>query len=301
MLQKDLVERSGVNVVFILETSSQNHMEYIGDGVISLEMNEMKNRRIRNMNIEKLRGQQIMMPSVPFTLKDGHFDSFDYGIGELAGDSKKLKLESILKDIIKPGKYVLFEFDRNVPAELVQLLVDSIVEYNLTNSIGMYSTPSVRLFGNNPAKYAPESHDNFKIISPIPMVQRSHDSDSMIKVDGDDFYTDFNPSFIGKLFDGKKMCFIMDANQIISHYGEEAIKDMELHISGLLQNGGACVGFNWSSSMQESIDMGISNNRILVMTINSQWVMYGEKPYTPLYVLSPEKDDTDTLELNIIL
>ena len=305
MLQKDLVERSSVNVVFILETSGLNQLEYIGDGVISLEMNDMEGRRIRNMKVEKLRGQQIMMPSVPFTLGDGHFNSFDHDIEELIGSQnslKKLELGGILENIIKPGKYVLFEFDRNVPAEMVQILVDSIVEYNLKNSMGMYSTPSVRLFGKSPEDYVSESQDKFKLVCPISMVQRRHDSESMIKVDGDDFYTDFNTSFIDKIFDGKEdICFLLDANQIISHYGKESVKDIELHISGLLQNGGTCIGFNWPSSMQESIDMGISNNRIIIMTINSQWVVFGEKPYTPLYVLSPKKDDADILELEIIL
>ena len=79
----------------------------------------MEGRRIRNMKVEKLRGQQIMMPSVPFTLEDGHFNSFDYDMEELGGNPdslKKLELGEILENMIKPGKYVLFEFDRNVPA-----------------------------------------------------------------------------------------------------------------------------------------------------------------------------------------
>ncbi len=305
MLQKDLVERSNVNVVFILETSGLDQLEYIGDGVISLEMKEMEGRRIRHMKVEKLRGQQIMMPSVPFTLEEGHFNSFDYNIEELAGNSnslKKLELGNILENIIQPGKYVLFEFDRNVPAELVQILADSIVKYNLENSIGMYSTPSVRLFGNNPASYVSESQEKFNMISPISMIQRRYDSEFIIKVDGDDFYNDFNSSFIGDMFDEKEnICFLMDANQIVSHYGEGAVKDIELHISGLLQSGGACIGFNWPFSVQKSIDMGISNNRIRVTTVNAQWMMFGEKPYTPLYVLAPKKDGTEILELKIII
>ncbi|MCK5309549.1 MAG: hypothetical protein KAJ64_02790, partial [Thermoplasmata archaeon] len=304
MLQKDLVERSNVNVIFILETSGLNQLEYIGDGVISLEMDQVEGRRIRNMKVEKLRGQQILMPCVPFTLKDGHFNSFDYNMEELAGSQnklKKLELGNILENIIKPGNYVLFEFDRNVPTEMVQTLVNSIVEHNLENSMGMYSTPSVRLFGKSPANYVSESQEKFKIISPISMIQRGHDSDSLIKVDGDDFYTDFNTSFIDKMFHEKEVCFLMDANQIISHYGEEVVKDIELHISGLLQNGGSCIGFTWPSSVQESIDMGISNNRIRVTTKNSQWMMFGEKPYTPMYVLAPKKDETDIIELEIII
>ena len=45
MLQKDLVERSGVNVIFILETNDSNQLEYIGDGVVSLDMEEISGRR----------------------------------------------------------------------------------------------------------------------------------------------------------------------------------------------------------------------------------------------------------------
>ena len=53
MLQKDLVERSGVNVVFILEANGRNSLEYLGDGVISLEMEELDGRRIRKMTTVK--------------------------------------------------------------------------------------------------------------------------------------------------------------------------------------------------------------------------------------------------------
>ena len=187
---------------------------------------------------------------------------------------------------------------------MVQTLVDSIVKHNLKNSMGMYSTPSVRLFGKSPEDYVSKSQNSsmLKIISPVSMIQRRQDSETMIKVNGDDFYTDFSTSFIDKMFDGKEnICFLLDANQIISHYGEGAVKDIELHISGLLQNNGSCIGFSWPSSMPENVDMGISNNRIRVTTINSQWMMFGEKPYTQLYVLSPKKDDTETLELKIII
>jgi len=307
MLQKDLVERSGVNLIFILETNGTNQMEYIGDGVISLEMNEMKGRRLRNMRMHKLRGQQIMLPCLPFTLKGGHFNSFDYDMIELAGESgtqNKLTLDDILKNIVEPGKYALFEFDKNVPAELVQMLVNSIVDQSLRNSIGIYTTPSVRLFGKNPINYAGNSTNQelFRMLSPVSMLQRGLESQSMVKVDGDDFYTDFNCSYIDEMFQGQEStCFLMDVNQIVSHYGEEVVKDIELHISRLLQNGGACIGFNWPSGTSESLDMGISNNRILVTTTNSQWMMFGEKPSTPLYVLSPKKDDTKILELEIII
>ncbi len=59
VLQKDLVENSGTNVIYILETSEKTELDYLGDGVIVLENIEVKGRKLRHMRIDKLRGARI--------------------------------------------------------------------------------------------------------------------------------------------------------------------------------------------------------------------------------------------------
>ena len=305
MLQKDLVERSGVNVIFILETSHSNQMEYIGDGVISLEMEDISGRRLRSMKIEKLRGQQIMMPSIPFTLKGGHFNCFDYNLESMDNKENKTAIETIIPDIAEPGKYTLFEFDRNVPAEYVDSIIKSVID-SITGRFSIYSTPSVRLFGHSPARFVKNifgvDYNQFKFISPVTMLLKGTESDLTVRVDSGSFYSDFDLNFISDQFgQDTHHAFLMDANQIISHYGQESMKDIELHISGLLQKGGICFGFSWPSSNPKYMDMGISNRLVKISCINSQWTMHTEKPTSPFYMISPGKDNQNTLEFKVII
>ncbi|QLH74079.1 MAG: hypothetical protein HPY73_00510 [Methanomassiliicoccales archaeon] len=76
-LQKDLVEHSDCNIVYVVEFSDKSHMDYLGDGVVSLHIGEREGRRIRYLVIEKLRGSSVTRWKYLFTLKDGRINVFD--------------------------------------------------------------------------------------------------------------------------------------------------------------------------------------------------------------------------------
>ena len=284
MLQKDLVERSGVNVVFILEAKDSNSMEYLGDGVISLEMGELDGRRMRRMKVEKLRGQEIISPNILFTLNRGHFTCFEEKAENIMPSIRPIETGKIMKNLIAPGTYTLFEVSRNVPGNIIKNLVDSISK--LLGTRGIYSTPSIRLFGGNLA-----SQSNIKLISPVAMIPRGLESGNIIRVDGDEFFADFDDDMVGRHLNSENRAFFLDANQIISHYGKDSINDLEVHISMLLRRGGTCIGFVWPESNSQNMDMGISSNLIKIKSIDSQLIFYGLKPYSPLYLLAQEKDE----------
>jgi KaiC/GvpD/RAD55 family RecA-like ATPase len=75
-LQKDLVEGSGCNVIFVLEKVEASHIEYVVDGVISLERGELDRRRVRHSHLHKLRATEIKQPHYMLTLRGGRFSSF---------------------------------------------------------------------------------------------------------------------------------------------------------------------------------------------------------------------------------
>src|SRR4030042_219972 len=54
-LQRDLVEGCGTNIVYVLETPDPL-LDYLGDGVLYLSLNSSTGRRIRGLDILKLRG-----------------------------------------------------------------------------------------------------------------------------------------------------------------------------------------------------------------------------------------------------
>ena len=70
-LQKDLVEKAGTNVIFVMETAERNHLDYLGDGIIVLRNSVHGNNRIRTIEIEKLRGSSIRNWKYLFTLEGG--------------------------------------------------------------------------------------------------------------------------------------------------------------------------------------------------------------------------------------
>ena len=72
-LQKDLVEGSNTDVVMILEKPEAGGIEYLVDGLVSIQREELDERRVRHLRIEKLRATNIGRPRYAVTLSDGRF------------------------------------------------------------------------------------------------------------------------------------------------------------------------------------------------------------------------------------
>jgi gas vesicle operon resressor len=72
-LQKDLVEGSSTDVVMILEKPEAGGIEYLVDGLISIQREELDERRVRHLRLEKLRATNIGRARYAVTLDQGRF------------------------------------------------------------------------------------------------------------------------------------------------------------------------------------------------------------------------------------
>lgn len=72
-LQKDLVEQTDVNLVVVVESDGLTPIDYLVDGIISLNMERYGMSQVREVNIKKMRGVKIEQPYYLFTLLDGRF------------------------------------------------------------------------------------------------------------------------------------------------------------------------------------------------------------------------------------
>ncbi len=88
--QKDLVEASGVRLVVVLESESATYLDYLADGVVTLQRNEVDDRRVRELIVEKLRGTDVRAPRCLFTLAGGRFRFFDRFAPKPAREIRKL-------------------------------------------------------------------------------------------------------------------------------------------------------------------------------------------------------------------
>ncbi len=139
-IQSDIVEGYGANVLFILE-SADPQLDYLGDGVLVLKSTEYQGRRIREMEISKLRGCEIGQPRYLFTLRGGKITSFGHDFKEeffsrswspVTDASDRVSwgitdLDRLLLSGLERGSIVLIEMGYGVPAT-----VSSAIECSLS-------------------------------------------------------------------------------------------------------------------------------------------------------------------------
>src|SRR5437773_2665110 len=142
VLQKDMVEGSKQNVLYVLESSGETRLDYLGDGVVSLASTDHQGRRLRVLTIEKLRGQQIQQHRYLYTLDGGRLTAFDIReevrpvkpqlwkpFKDLSKDAVSFGLEPLdhLTGGLHRGRVVAFEISNAVPSDYVDWLRTAII------------------------------------------------------------------------------------------------------------------------------------------------------------------------------
>jgi KaiC/GvpD/RAD55 family RecA-like ATPase len=306
-LQKDLVERTNVNLIVIMEREERSDLDFLGDGVIILDMDEIEGRRLRSMKIQKLRGVPILSPSVPFTLDDGHFSVLDNK--PVDGKMKyRMAFKDILSGILKEGAYTLIEINPDVPINIVNDLAYTLVESSLLASRGTYAFSSIRLFGNRIDETLKEfdlegNHAaNLKLLNPLSFYNENATSGHSVMIDGEAITEDLKWEFINGLLSESEgpHTLLLDFNMVESLYGSECVTDLESHISTLIQNNGTGIGFVWKTPGAKDMSFGFSDSVIKIMQIGQQTVFYGIKPFSPLYVLNCD-ENSKALDLRLMI
>lgn len=76
-IQRDLVEGSSTNALFILGGIGDVGLDYIVDGVISFSIRDVDGRRIRELSVDKLRTVEIKQPRYVYSLINGEYNYFE--------------------------------------------------------------------------------------------------------------------------------------------------------------------------------------------------------------------------------
>ncbi len=139
-IQKDLVEHSNTNLVLVLEKAEAPDLEYLVDGVLSLERRDFEGRRVRNIHLGKLRATEIRQPDYLLTLQYGRFKCFEPFPGdwdtrtpwEVIPDSDNKystgipDLDTLLDGGFRKGSYNVIEIGENVSDVEADLILRSI-------------------------------------------------------------------------------------------------------------------------------------------------------------------------------
>ncbi len=266
VLQRDLVEGSKQNVLYVLESSGETRLDYLGDGVVSLVSSEYEGRRLRVLTIEKLRGQQIQQHRYLYTLDAGRLTAFD--IHEEARPPKP-QLWKPIKDLSKDAaSWGLGPLDRaHVPPRkgTAEFLRESVVPHL---PAGAFDT-HVRVFEAATLGSADVSR------TVLHMEGTNVDSDLKWS----------NVEFQLPKSDRPFLAF-MAFDTLESVYTDKVLEAMSGVIGSIRRAKDVFVGFTTPQSASAAKLENLAQVVLHLETINGSVVLYGSKPYTGLFSLS---------------
>jgi len=322
-IQKDLVESSGANVVYILESSGSAHIDYLADGVIYLTMEELEGRRYRQLIISKLRGFEIRNHRHTISLSGGRISdmSFEewprlknpplwnmkapFHDGDCYSTGNRY-IDSILGGGLSPSDTLLIEVSSDAPRDYLDGLLLQIVAQFAREGHGVSFLPQREMSREEVAKSMSqkiipfeEIEENIHLLEPAGSSGFT-DRSATNWLDGSDLKTDLDWEGIKYSLRKKKAPFLsivaMDSLQAI--YGSDAPLHLFEHIGAVKGSNGIFIAIMDSTDEHLERIAAISRRHLVMDMLHNAPVIYGKKPFSGFYGMKPSvKDGSILLEL----
>src|SRR6266550_3515855 len=265
ILQKDLVEASKQNVLYVLESSGETRLDYLGDGVVSLASSEYQGRRLRVLTIEKLRGQQVQQPRYLYTLAGG----------------------------LSRGRVIAFEISNAVPADYVDWLRTAMICNFVSQGRGVAHVPPRKGSADflrelvSPHLPAGAFDANVRVFEAATLGS-AEVSRIVLHMEGTNVDSDLKWSNVEFQLPKAERPFLglMAFDTLESVYGEKVIEAMSGVFSALRRAKDVFVGFVTPDSASAAKLQNLAYAVFRIDSVNGSVVLYGQKPYTELFNLS---------------
>jgi KaiC/GvpD/RAD55 family RecA-like ATPase len=308
VLQKDLVEGSRQNVLYVLESSGETRLDYLGDGVLSLASTEYEGRRLRVLTIEKLRGQQVRQHRYLYTLEGGRLTAFDVreevrpaklqiwkAVPDLAKDRASIGLEALdrLTGGLTRGRVVAVEISSAVPADYVDWLRTAIICNSVVQNRGVAHVPPRKgsaeflreLVGSHVPEGAFETHVRVFESATLGVADVSR---NVMHMEGTNVGADLKWSNVEFQLPKSERPFLalFSFDTLESIHGEKVVEEMSGLFSTVRRAKDLFVGFATPGSRSAARLENLAHIVLHLDSVNGSVVLYGAKPYTELFSLS---------------
>ncbi len=310
-LQKDLIEGSGMNVIYTLETSGKSSLDYLGDGVIVLTSEERNGRRVRQLFIEKLRGQKVDHWKYMFTLNGGRITVFRPTWVRIP---EKMSKHTAVKDpsanVVSTGNASIDQNISGFPKGALTLLeLDIDIHQDVVRSLGL-GILSNFLSKNRGVVWLPSYATDYNLIdSQLKMLTGSDAAQKNLRILDASKSQDNNPPFVMTIegsnaaqdlrwaslrymLEGSTTPYIsiLGYDSLEAIYGPGVFKDTLTHIDSMRRNGNVvlAIASNISQSLSQLREQ--SKVHVKIENINGRVMAVGQKPYTPYYYMDFAED-----------
>jgi len=160
------LDQTKASVILVSEAERKDGLGYLVDGIVTLELSKLDGRRMRALEVDKLRGFRVENQYFAFSLEKGRFTFMNGEYEEEAPTVMKSpeivmhttthystgsrKLDQLLQGGVRKGSFFLIDSENSVSPQSLRLLVD-MIRSNFVNqggacfsvSTGSYSSESL--------------------------------------------------------------------------------------------------------------------------------------------------------------
>ncbi|MCJ2530914.1 MAG: hypothetical protein LN413_01160 [Candidatus Thermoplasmatota archaeon] len=306
-IQKDLVENSNTNVVYILEQGGITKLDYLGDGVVDMRDDEVQSRRLRIMAIEKLRGREIAQHKHVFTLKDGRVTAFPQRLPEAPSTRRRWKA---LKDVggepstghadldgligrLERGGILALQVDARVPDGFVNPLLLGLIANFVRKQRGVAYVPPRKVAADDVRdvlrRYVgPDALDRYLRVLEAAPLGTLESSAAALQMEGADVETDLRWSTIQYHLGETKspILSLMAFDTLEAVYGPDVASQLTGHLAAIRKSKDVFVGLASADSPSADALAVLASVHLRIENVEGSILLFGEKPYTPFHGLS---------------
>ena len=300
-MQKDIVEQYGANALFVLE-NADSQLDYLGDGVVKLALNEYQRRRIREIEILKLRGCEIYQPKYLYTLKGGRIMSFGQNglstaitpkqwspIKDVDGrvSSGIVDLDRLLGGGLERGSIILIELGEGISTSFTRILEASLVSNFISMGRGVLWVPIRKASAEAARAQIVNVIDNvdFDRLVRIPVSANQsgmYEAKHVMVVEGSDASADLSWKTIEYSLQEAEtpILSLVGFDTMESIYGSDLMDQIMGHLALVKANRSIFVGITSPSARSTDRLADLANLHIKIDRIGGTIIIYGEEPFT---------------------
>lgn len=310
-LQKDLVENSGTNIIYVMEAWENTDLDYLGDGVVVMNSEERNGRRVREVIIEKVRGSKIDQWKYMFTLMNGRMHIFDPvwpGMPEQfnphypVNDPNPSRVSSGNENIdsvfggFPRGAISLIEVGPDVPQEAVRRIELSLVADFLSKMRGVVWFPLTSMNYNLLNQQIEQLINPDCVNKCLKILHHDSYTDTgypfINVIEGSDASHDLKWNSLKYLLSGSTAphLSLLGYDALESIYAPDVMASTAGHLDAMRRLGNVIVAEATSSSNSLKALANQSTVHIKIESLSGTVMICGEKPHTKYHYLEFHND-----------
>ncbi|MEM4292978.1 MAG: gas vesicle protein GvpD P-loop domain-containing protein [Thermoplasmata archaeon] len=309
VLEKDLVENAHTKILFVVETP-EAMLDYLADGVVSLEMRIVNNRTLRTMEIRKLRGMRVSRSHYLYTLEGGRFtalpppepedvnlfNTFE-GHGKNPFVTEIERVDKIIGDLGTKGVILNLFTDEGLTVADQYLFLKKIIAWHLLSGKGVFCMPPRVINVKDCLKYFSSSKEcterfrtHLRFLQLHTYVQMvSERLENQMLLEGTDLNRELSQEVLkAGIGIEPPYLFVIDAEALFYTYRNIGAVEIMNFIKVIRETGSNCIFVTYRGATFETISQ-LSDINLVLKKLESVPLIAGEFPHTPFYGFSIEK------------